>query len=87
MFTVETRVIGNGTAKVLPRAGTLRQAILVAIQDCSVTGMDVNIWNDDMGKLSSIVKKDRTRFIIVRFMKGIGTTYVLSRDGTIGKKV
>ena len=83
MYTVETRVVGKSVV----RAKNLTQAIKIALQDCTATGMDTNIWNDDTGRLSSVVRKDRTRFVIVRFARGIGTTYVLARDGTIGKKV
>ena len=83
MYTVETRVTGKSVV----RARNLTQAIKIALQDCSVTGLEVNIWNDESGRLSSVVKKDRTRFLIIRFVRGIGTTYVLSKDGTIGKKV
>lgn len=83
MYTVETRVTGKSVV----RARNLTQAIKIALQDCSVTGSEVNIWNDESGRLSSVVKKDRTRFLIIRFVRGIGTTYVLSKDGMIGKKV
>lgn len=83
MYTVETRVTGKSVV----RTRNFKQAVKVALQDCSVTGSEVNIWNDESGRLSSVVKKDRTRFLIIRFVRGIGTTYVLSKDGTIGKKV